>query len=347
MTYEPSMIGVAIVGCGRMGTLHAASLAGRGARVLYACDVDPLARVRLTARHPECRVSREMGGLLEDPAVEAVVIASYDAAHGQQVKDALLCGKHVLVEKPLCYTLRELKDIRLAWEHSGKVLAVNLPMRTWPCFQRLKAVIESGEMGEIYAFDADYLWGRLWKLTEGWRGKQKPYYSPILGAGIHVVDLMMWATGWRPLRVGVEANGICTFGNPLMNRGDYITLAFDFGSGVIGRASVNMGCVLPHQHRVSVYGTQGTFTYDRSLGAVLTKEDRSNDTDPPLRGKSYVSVSCGAAPAEQYVEAVVGGFLDAVSSGRPPDVQGVFDSHAVCIAADDVWMRGTVTVDYI
>ena len=71
------------------------------------------------------------------------------------------------------------------------VLSTNLPLRRSPRFVRLRDLIAGGELGELFHLEGDYDYGRRHKLTDGWRGRI-PYYSVMLGGGIHMIDLLTW-----------------------------------------------------------------------------------------------------------------------------------------------------------
>ena len=73
-------------------------------------------------------------------------------------------------------------------------LSSNFNLRTAPRFLTLREEIAAGGLGRVYALEGDYLWGRVHKLKTGWRRKM-PFYSIILGAGIHMVDLVCWLSG--------------------------------------------------------------------------------------------------------------------------------------------------------
>jgi predicted dehydrogenase len=66
-------------------------------------------------------------------------------------------------------------------------------LRAAPLYLWLQQEVKRGSFGEIYAFNGDYLYGRLHKITMGWR-KEVSNYSVMLGGGIHLVDLMVWLT---------------------------------------------------------------------------------------------------------------------------------------------------------
>ena len=73
-------------------------------------------------------------------------------------------------------------------------------LRLSPRFDLLKNKITSRGLGEIFHFEADYLYGRLEKLLSGWRSLD-PNYSVTLGGAIHLVDLIMWLIEEKPNRV--------------------------------------------------------------------------------------------------------------------------------------------------
>jgi predicted dehydrogenase len=103
--YEPVRLG--LVGLGRMGRFHAANLAGRipGARLVRVADAaEDLAREN-AVRLGEVAWSTRYEELLEDNAVEAVVVASPTHLHAQMVEAAATAGKHVFCEKPISQDL--------------------------------------------------------------------------------------------------------------------------------------------------------------------------------------------------------------------------------------------------
>src|SRR6185437_958145 len=119
---------------------------------------------------------------------------------------ALRAGKDVFVEKPLCRTEDELVSLHEAWRAAGEpALASNLVLRAAPLYGWLRDEVDSGRLGTPYAFDGDYLYGRLHKILDGWRG-QVDHYSVMLGGGVHLVDLLLWTTRQRPARVAAVGN---------------------------------------------------------------------------------------------------------------------------------------------
>lgn len=208
---------------------------------------------------PETSIST-LDAVLKDKDIHLISLASFDDDHYEQVISALKENKHVFVEKPLCQTRKQLQHIYQEWKNRECALASNLVLRTAELYQFIKALIEQGDLGEIYAFDGDYLYGRLHKITEGWR-KDVENYSVMEGGGIHIIDLMLWLTGQKPISVFSQSNKIVTK-NTDFRYHDFHSAIFSFESGLLGRITANFGCVHPHQHVIRIFGTKGTFIYD-------------------------------------------------------------------------------------
>ena len=259
---DGNKLGVAVIGLG-IGAQHARAYLGTGrCNLLWLYDVDHAKSKHLCRELGEGQPARDFEEIIGDSSVHAVSIASFDDDHYWQICQALAAGKHVFVEKPLCRNIDELKEVKDAWQTQGGNLKLvsNLVLRGAPLYRWLKDRINCGEMGTIYAMDGDYLYGRLHKLTGGWRKDQKNY-SIMLGGGIHLVDLALWLTGERPVSAWASGNQICTERTGF-NNFDYVCANLKFPSGMIMRVSVNTGCVHYHQHVLKIYGTNITFLYD-------------------------------------------------------------------------------------
>ena len=179
-------IGVAVVGLG-IGVQHARAYHKIDNCVIHwFYDLSYMKAKAVADEFGQGKVAASFEEVLHDPNVQIVSIASYDSAHFGQVVAALDVGKHVFVEKPICRTINELEIVKQAWgRHRNKLkLSSNLVLRSAPLYQWLKRKVESEGFGEIYAFDGDYLYGRLHKITQGWR-QNEANYSVMLGGGIH------------------------------------------------------------------------------------------------------------------------------------------------------------------
>lgn len=321
-------LGVAVVGLG-VGREHALTYRRHprsDLRLIYDRDV---LRAREVARELEpISLVESFDAILEDRTVDVVSIASYDDAHAEQVVRALKSGKHVFVEKPLCQTMEELSGIDRVWrENQNLHLHSNLVLRAAPLYRWLRQAVRSGELGQIYAFDGDYLYGRLHKITEGWR-KNVENYSVVLGGGIHLVDLMIWLTGEKPVSVNAIGNQICTQGGAFRYN-DHVSASYQFPSGMIGRISANFGCVHRHQHVVRLFGTKATFLYDDMGPRLHTSRDPSSTLKFP-----------DLAPKPVTKGELIPDFIDSILDLRESEAKNEFDLISACVATDQSLVSG-------
>jgi len=322
---------VGIIGLG-VGEKHIGGyLRHPGCEVAVLCDLSGEKLARARERYPGVRVTREAGEVLEDPSLQIVSIATYDDAHAGQVLQALQAGKHVFVEKPLCQTADQLREIRDAWRARGGSLklACNFVLREAPLYRWLRDRLNEGAFGRIYAFDGEYLYGRLQKITDGWR-RDVPEYSVMQGGGIHLIDLMLWLTGERPRTAMAAGNRICSEGTAFRYP-DYVASLMQSGSGVVSRITANFGCVHRHQHVLRIYGTGGTFFYDDA-------GPRTHGSRDPEAPATPVDLSPFPGTRGDLIPA----FVDAVLTDKDisAGTQMIFDGIAISLACDRALQSG-------
>jgi len=329
---EEHVLGVGVVGLG-VGEQHARAFHVHPAcKVRSLSDLDTGRARKLALEFADCEVVDHFEEMLADPDIDVIVIASFDDAHHRQTVQALQAGKHVFVEKPMCRTLEELHGIKEQWlAHNGRIkLHSNLILRTAHLYRWLRERILAGDFGVLYAFDGDYLYGRMHKITDGWR-KTVSNYSVMEGGGVHLIDLMLWLTGARPSFVSGAGNQICTRGTAFQYN-DFTAATLEFESGLIARVTANFGCVHRHQHVMRVFGTKATFQYDdagprwcRSRDPTIPPEQLTQAPLPANKG-DLVPI---------FVSAILDGADDKMQT------QSFFDGISVCIAADRAVSTGT------
>lgn len=331
-------VGVAVIGL------------GIGERHVWAYHKDPRCEVRWLLDHNNMKakaLANETGAgvgssyetILNDENVQIVSIASFDDDHASQVLQALNAGKHVFVEKPLCQRMAQLKEIYQAWsKHNGKLkLASNLILRVAPVYQWLKEKVQAGDFGKIYSFDGEYLYGRLYKLTEGWRNEIENY-SVIEGGGIHLIDLMLWLMNERPTSVVSMSNRISTEGTKFRYN-DFVASTLQMGNGLICRIVANFGSVHRHQHVVRVYGTNGTFLYDDMGPRVHWSRDE--DKKAEMLNMPTLPVDKGD---------LIPKFVSAVLEDEDiyEQTQATFDSLSISVACERALItKGMETIGYL
>ena len=331
-------LGAGVIGLG-VGAQHADGYARlSGCEVVALCDRSEEKLQSVRSKYRSATATIHWREVIADERIHIISIASSDDAHADQTVAALDAGKNVFVEKPMCQSNGELKQIKKSLaRHSHLHLASNLVLRAAPVYGWLRDSIRNGDFGEIYAIDGDYLYGRLHKITDGWR-KDVDNYSVMQGGGVHLIDLMLWLTGQRPSDVISQGNRICTRGTAFQQC-DFMASTFSFPSGMIGRITANFGCVHRHQHVLRVFGTEGTFLLD-DCGPRIYHSRNSDSIAEPVDLAVLPSAKWDLIP--EFVGGILAGNPQMQSNKRE------FDLMAACLAADKALKEcRTVKVEYL
>jgi predicted dehydrogenase len=332
--------GVGVIGLG-VGEQHARAFSAHPDCDLVAlCDFDAAKLADVATRLPPARHYAHAEQLIDDPRVAIVAIASNDDHHAAQILRALRLGKHVFCEKPLCLEESELHDIVAAWRAAGGArLSTNTVLRRAPRYRWAREEIAAGRMGRVFCVEADYVYGRLQKLTSSWRGRI-PGYSVMLGGGVHMMDLVLWLTGERPAEVFAQSSDLGSRGTGF-NGTDLVLAQLRFSSGLLARVGANFASVYAHYHRIVVHGTRATFeTLPAGISPAARLWTERDGGAPPKLVEESPKVGKGE---------LIPAFVAAVQGRGEPDVTEAeaFAAVSLCLAVDKSLAAGVpVTVDY-
>jgi predicted dehydrogenase len=147
---------IGIIGCGYWGPNLLRNFAESEAAELRAiCDLDVSRLAVIGRRYPGARATTEYSELLNDPGLEAVVIATPVATHYPIAREALLAGKHVLIEKPLTACVREAEELIGLSERNGLTLMVDHTFVYTGAVRKIKEIVDNGELGDLLYFDSN------------------------------------------------------------------------------------------------------------------------------------------------------------------------------------------------
>ena len=261
--------------------------------------------------------------IYKDKLVKIVSIASYDNYHYEQISKCLKNNKHVFVEKPAVINFKEAKKIfNLLRKKKKNFFSSNYILRKSERFIDIKKKIENNYLGNIYYIEADYNYGRLDKILNGWRGKI-PYYSVNLGGGIHIIDLAIFLTSKKIIEVKSYANKIISK-NSKFKFNDFITSIVKFEDGMLGKFTSNFGCVYPHFHKLNIYGTKKTYENFRENGKFFVKRDENKTI---LNKKNYKPKNKGLI-LDKFI------YLIKRNKNRQRLINEIFDPLCVCFAIE-------------
>ncbi|MGH7127854.1 MAG: Gfo/Idh/MocA family protein [Planctomycetaceae bacterium] len=203
-----------IIGCGRMGRVHAERLHadGRG-RVVGVCDNHSTAAERLRADlAPDAVVFADAEALLDGAAADAAIICTPTTAHFDQVRACRARGLHVLCEKPLADTRARIVQLI---EGAGAcrpgagptrpgsavpLLSVGYQRRYWATYRTLRREVLSGRWGAVRAVTSHNVENWQQTIAGTWRDDQAVNWGGFLGdAGSHKLDAVFYVTGLEPI----------------------------------------------------------------------------------------------------------------------------------------------------
>jgi predicted dehydrogenase len=213
------------------------------------------------------------GEIINDPAIDAVVIATRHHLHARQVLAALKAGKHVFVEKPLCLTREELHEIEKTYSTlsatanpRAPVLQVGYNRRFAPMAQELKAFFQDVQEPLLihYRVNAGYL------PPDHWVHDPQQGGGRILGEVCHFVDFLIFLTGSLPTQVYARA-----LPNNGRYRDDNVAATLEFADQSLGIITyvANGDTALPKE-RVEVFGGGQAAVLDNFRRLELIKAGR-------------------------------------------------------------------------
>lgn len=308
-------VGLASVGLGWWGKVLAETAGTTGeARVVSCFARRPEGREEFAAQ-VGCRAAGSLDELLDDPAVEGLLVATSNLSHREIIERASAAGKAVFVDKPLTTTVEDGVAAVEAAEKAGIVLQVGHQRRRNAANRRIKQLIEAGELGDLEALETNQSVPNGFKMPEqAWRWN--PEESP-LGAmtslGVHKIDSMRYHAG------PIKSVFCFTRAGRSVSIDEATAVAFEFESGAVGTLITSF--FVPVLSTLAVFG-QDASAFNEADGTKLFLQARGDATreEIPLEAVNPV--------ADQLSE-----FARAIRGEAQPEVDGRAGLEIVSIMA--------------
>ena len=309
---------IAIIGLGMALDPHLSSLRELSARVEIAAAWSPGAarRAEAAARYG-LPPAASLEQILDDASIDTVLLLTPPMSHLELVQRCAAAGKHVLLEKPLDVSVARATQAVEAMEHAGRKFGIVLQHRFRPASLELRRMIDNGELGELISGSASIRWWRPPSYYEqAGRGmKDRDGGGVLLTQAIHTLDLFQSLTG--PIRSVVST--AVNSGRRAIDTEDIVAAAVTFANDAVGAIDATTLAYPGFPERIELACTKGTAVLSAETLDVFFQDGRT------FHLEGAPSASSGSDPmafGNAAHKAVIGDFLDAIESDRPPLVDG-------------------------
>lgn len=240
---------IAVIGCGLWGRNIVRNF--YNLNVLdTVCDIDEENLNKIQQEYPGLKTTRDLNEILKNPDITSVAVVTPSHTHYKLVKELLIAGKHVYVEKPISTVAQEAIELSKLANERGLVLMVGHLLLYHPAVNRLKMLVDEGALGEIVYAQSDRLNVNYFKNDR----------SVMWDLAPHDVSMISYVIGKEPLRV-VSALGCSSDRNEIM---DITHIGIEFEGGAI--AHISDSWITPKKHvTLLVRGTKATAILDDTV----------------------------------------------------------------------------------
>jgi predicted dehydrogenase len=252
---------IGIIGIGNMGSSHAVYLTNGevdGAVLTAVCDTNPerLKWVKETLGG-HIQTFDNSNAFFEFADIDAVIVATPHYDHPPLAIKTLERGLHVLVEKPAGVYTKAVRELNEVAKKSDKVFGIMFNQRTNPLYQKLRDLVQSGELGEIKRTNwiiTDWYRSQSYYDSGGWRATWGGEGGGVLAnQDPHQLDLWQWTSGLMPKRV----RAFCGFGKfHDIEVEDDVTAYVEYENGATGVFVTSTGDA-PGTNRYEISGDRG------------------------------------------------------------------------------------------
>jgi len=303
------LIHLAVAGAGAWGRNHIRTLASmRGVELRWIVEPEEARRESARDLAPRARATGEVEEALADPRLDGLVVASPTPTHVPLTRAALRAGKHVLVEKPLAPNGDLAWDLVRRARAAKRHLAVGHLLLYHPGLEKLKHILDRGELGDPY-----YVTSQRTNL-----GRIRTDEGTLTSLAPHDISVMVWL--FRHWPVAVTAHG-AAYVQPEWE--DVVFLNLYFRRGLVGH--VHLSWLDPQKvRRMSVVGSRRMAVFDDMdpTGALRVHDKavrRDVAGDPTLAALEVFDgrTRVVRVPPSEPLRLELGAFAQSIRTGRP------------------------------
>jgi len=324
---------VGIIGYGWAATAHIPAINATAlGQVTAVCSARALDAAELSTQYGhDLTVYNDLDEMLAHPGIHAVSICSYPAQHAAQAIKVARAGKHLILEKPIGLSLKDLRAVQKAVKQARVKTCVCFEVRYSSQFLTTKAVIDSGVLGEIHYGEVDYYHGiGPWYGQFRWNVKKSAGGSSLLSAGCHALDALLLCMDGEVACVSSYATHSA---NADLKKYEYPSTSvtiLKFKDGRAGKVTSCIDCLQPYYFHTHLVGSEGSLL-DNKFHSTRLGVNKQKWSELSLRLADSGDVA--DHPYQTQFEA----FFNALAADKDMPLTSLADaarSHEVIFAAD-------------
>jgi myo-inositol 2-dehydrogenase / D-chiro-inositol 1-dehydrogenase len=273
------------LGLGAMGFSHVnsfAKLCGDKVEIAAICSSNEANIKRAQELSPKVKIFKDDSELIKSP-LDAVIVSTPNFSHVRLAQEVLAEGKHLFLEKPCGVTRQECQRLLEVSEKADRILMIGHELRYSPFFQKMKSIVDAGEIGTPHMVWCKEFRGPFQKKSQDWIQDDRKSGGALVDKNCHHFDLMNWWVGSKPKRVAA-------FGGNAVNRviegphqvHDHVTMSFEYENGVRGTHQLCMFALdFPHEDlEMGIIGDKGLLQTRISQIEILQWKRGTNQKEP-------------------------------------------------------------------
>ena len=342
-----------IIGFGNIGTAHAGHFANNripNMELTAICDISENRRNAARGFFPDMPIFDNAEDLIKSGLCDAVVICVPHYDHPTLAIKAFEHGLHVLVEKPAGVYTKQVKEMNEAAKSSGKVFGIMYNQRTNPMYQKVRSMVQNGELGHIkritwiitdwyrpQAYHDSSTWRSAWKTEGG---------GALINQNPHQLDLWQWMFGMPD-----KINAKCSFGKYYnIEVEDDVMAYFEYDNGTTGEYITSTG-EYPGTNRLEIACDMGKIviedgkmTFKRN---VISEREHNKVNTAPFGSPECWNCEIPVADGGEQHLGILKNFANAIVSGAEllakgeEGINGLTISNSIHLSS---WTGKTVDV---
>lgn len=322
-----------IIGCGLIGQKRAAALPP--GKLVAVCDLNLAQAQRLAALQPGVTATTDYRQIVENPEIDAVIVATVNNALAPMALAAITAGKHVLVEKPAAISVAEIDPLLAAAAKAKVVVRVGFNHRYHPALQKARELIDTGAVGPLMFLRARYGHGGRVGYDREWRADPKlSGGGELIDQGVHLIDLSRWFLGEFPT---VQGHAATYYWDMPVDDNAFLSLR----TADNRTAWLQVSCSeWKNLFSLEIYGRTGKLQID-GLGGSYGVEKLTYYKMLPEMGPPEIT-AWEYPRGDQSWKLELGAFGEDIARSRTPDA-GLADARAALVVVESIYAQSKPT----